>query len=104
MGLNGLFDSVMFPSCITILNNWINEREKGFYLSLWSTFNNLGSILGLFIGSFLTIRMDIEWSHSLLIISLFQMICAGQILLFLEPSPNKFEKADLHLKLLKKEH
>ena len=62
--LNGLGQSVGWPSCLAVLGSWFSASERGFVVGLWGGNINVGNIMGYRIGGY---AIDDEgWNFSVL--------------------------------------
>ena len=74
MCFSGLFQSVGYPACVTILGNWVDKKKKGRIFGLWSSCHNIGNIIGTLFGMFAVDSSDIGWQYSILFACLFMML------------------------------
>eukprot|EP00911_Craspedida_sp_UC1_P000719 UC1_evm1s549 len=49
--LNGLFQSVGWPSAVAVMGNWFGHSQRGFIFGAWSACASVGNIIGAFIAS-----------------------------------------------------
>lgn len=50
MALNGIFQSVGMPGCVSTMGRWNGKYSRGSVIGLWAGCQNFGNIVGTLIG------------------------------------------------------
>ena len=85
----GIFNSVLFPNCISIMSNWFPKKNRGMLVGMWATSNNFGNIVGIQLAAELLIVFNNQWKYLLLIIAIVLYIMATVVFFFVIPDPSQ---------------
>jgi sugar phosphate permease len=91
---NGIFQSVGWPSNVSILNNWFGKRGRGTFFGLWASTGATGNIIGAVVTSVCTSSFNFEWysAYSLMASFSLLMVIINVFLMISHP-----EQIDLHI-------
>ncbi|VDK87309.1 unnamed protein product [Litomosoides sigmodontis] len=78
----GLFQSVAWPTEISIMGNWFGHNSRGAVMGLWSACASVGNIIGTLVSSH-TVQLGYEYSFAANACSLF---CGGFFIYYFLPS------------------
>jgi len=97
-GFNGLGQSVGYPACISIINNWFGSKKTGLVFGLWGMHINVGNILGQQIGRFV-INNNWHWANALIMTCVAASFCLTMMLLYVKVHPKELNSnnADLNI-------
>ena len=84
----GVFNSVAFPTFVSIMANWIPKKNRGLVVGLWATCNNFGNIVGIQLAALLYDVYD-SWSWLLITIAIVVFVFGCLFFIFLIPEPSK---------------
>ncbi|KAL3983089.1 Major Facilitator Superfamily protein [Acanthocheilonema viteae] len=84
----GLFQSVAWPTEISIMGNWFGHNSRGAVMGLWSACASVGNIMGTLVSSY-TVQLGYEYSFIANACSLF---LGGFFIFYLLPSRNRHER------------
>ncbi|CAG9540681.1 unnamed protein product [Cercopithifilaria johnstoni] len=84
----GLFQSVAWPTEISIMGNWFGHNSRGAVMGLWSACASVGNIMGTLVSS-QTLQFGYEYSFAANACSLF---FGGFFIFYLLPSRNGHER------------
>eukprot|EP00756_Hemistasia_phaeocysticola_P056020 Hpha_TRINITY_DN32037_c0_g1::TRINITY_DN32037_c0_g1_i1::g.115936::m.115936/K13783/SLC37A1_2; MFS transporter, OPA family, solute carrier family 37 (glycerol-3-phosphate transporter), member 1/2 len=45
-GMNGVFESFGWPSCVSVVTPWLGQKERGKVMGIWGSNQAIGSLLG----------------------------------------------------------
>ena len=85
----GVFNSVLFPTFISILANWFPKKGRGLVIGFWATCNNLGNIVGIQLSAFLLDAFNGSWPSLLLTIAITVFVWSIIIFFFLVAEPSQ---------------
>jgi sugar phosphate permease len=74
--INGLFQSIGWPSYISIMGNWFSQESRGLVFGFWCTCQNVGNIGGNILVNLLRDSFDMTWMWSFRIISIIVTVLA----------------------------
>ncbi|KAM3725223.1 Sugar phosphate exchanger [Dirofilaria immitis] len=84
----GLFQSVAWPTEISIMGSWFGHNSRGAVMGLWSSCASVGNIMGTLISSY-ALRLGYEYSFAANACSLF---FGGFLVLYFLPSRTQHER------------
>uniref|UniRef100_A0A0R3S6J2 Sugar phosphate exchanger 3 n=1 Tax=Elaeophora elaphi TaxID=1147741 RepID=A0A0R3S6J2_9BILA len=84
----GLFQSVAWPTEVSIMGNWFGHNSRGAVMGLWSSCASVGNIMGTLVSSH-TVQLGYECSFAANACSLF---FGGFFIFYLLPSQNRHER------------
>lgn len=62
--INGLLQSVGWPSSFVIFNNWFGKKGRGTIVGLWSSSSNGGNVVGSFLTSIFLQSAGLSWYYA----------------------------------------
>lgn len=84
-----MFNSIMFPTCVSILANWFTKERRGFAVGLWATCNNVGNIVGIQLAALLLQLYGGSWTALMFTISIILILQSIVIYFFIVPEPSQ---------------
>lgn len=89
--IQGLFQSIGWPSVVAVMGNWVPHGTRGLPLGIWNAHTSVGNILGSLIGvAGLTLGMHNEdWPAAFFLCAACIFFTGALSALFLKPHPNE---------------
>ena len=85
-GLNGIFESFGWPSCVSVVTPWLHPKERGRLMGIWGSCQAVGSLLGNWLVASL---LMIGWRQSYVGVTVVVVIVAVLIFFYLYEHPNR---------------
>eukprot|EP01116_Phalansterium_solitarium_P003316 TRINITY_DN1413_c0_g1_i6.p1 TRINITY_DN1413_c0_g1~~TRINITY_DN1413_c0_g1_i6.p1 ORF type:complete len:482 (-),score=115.75 TRINITY_DN1413_c0_g1_i6:48-1493(-) len=87
-GLNGMFQSLGWPCCVSIMGNWVGKNSRGRTFGIWSSNLSLGNICGLLVGT-LCFQIGADWEMVFLGPAAFMAVWAILVGVLLRAEPDR---------------
>ena len=92
--INGLMQSVGYPTCLTIVCHWFGKRGRGKISGLWCAGASTGNVIGALLTSLFTSTFGLQWYLAYSVMAGFIFLLAILNALFLVPHP---EDVNVHV-------
>ncbi|EPY34661.1 MFS transporter, OPA family, solute carrier family 37 (glycerol-3-phosphate transporter), member 1/2 [Strigomonas culicis] len=87
-GINGIAQGTGWPTCVSIIGNWIFPAERGAIMGVWSANNAVGGVLGTMLPTML-MSSGLSW-RAVIMVEVAMVLAVGALLVWrLRQHPNE---------------